>query len=321
VLTQAGALAQAQPQPPAAPASQPVGEGTGRAATPQDVADRAGNPPLDLAYGAYQRGYFITAFAEATKRLEADTSDTAAMTLLGELYVDGLGVRQDWTKAADWFRLASQRGDPQAAYALAMLMLDGKGVAKNPAEARRLLESSADAVPQAATSLGLMLLGDQKPEADRRAVELLRRAAHARDPEALYALAVLTRQGRGVTRDIPEAARLMGEAAAERNVAAQVEYAIMLFNGEGVAKDETAAAKMFTRAAVRGNAVAQNRLARLYAAGRGVPKNMVEAAKWYELSRRQGLTDSWLDNAMKELTPDERRRADEAVEQALGPPR
>jgi TPR repeat protein len=291
---------------------------------PADAAEEAARPaqrPLDLAYGAYQRGYFITAFAEATKRLEADPGDTAAMTLLGELYVEGLGARQDWGKAADWFRLASQRGDPQAAYALAMLMLDGKGVAKNPAEARRLLERSADAVPQAATSLGLMLLADQKPESDRRAVELLRRAAQAKDPEALYALAVLTRQGRGVARDLPEAARWMAEAAAERNVAAQVEYAIMLFNGEGVAKDEAAAAKMFTRAAVRGNAVAQNRLARLAAAGRGMPKNMVEAAKWYELSRRQGLTDAWLDNAMKELTPDERRRADEAVAQALGPPR
>jgi TPR repeat protein len=176
-------------------------------------------------------------------------------------------------------------------------------------------------VPAAATSLGLMLLAEQKPESDRRAVELFRQAAAAQDPEALYAMAVLTRQGRGVPRDLKEAASWMAKAAGERNTAAQVEYAIMLFNGEGVDKDEAAAARMFTRAAVRGNAVAQNRLARLYAAGRGVPHNLVEAGKWHELAKRQGLGDPWLDNALKDLTPDERRRVDDAVVQALGPPR
>jgi len=91
----------------------------------------------------------------------------------------------------------------------------------------------------------------------------------------------------------------------------------MLFNGDGVAKDEAAAGKMFLRAAERGNAVAQNRLARLYVAGRGLPKNLVEAGKWHELARRQGLADGWLDNALREMTPDERRRADEAVERQL----
>ena len=92
----------------------------------------------------------------------------------------------------------------------------------------------------------------------------------------------------------------------------------MLFNGEGVRKDEAAAARMFTRAAERGNAVAQNRLARLYAAGRGVPKNLVEAAHWNELARRQGLSDAWLDTAVKDLGPDDRKRVDEAVARSLG---
>lgn len=298
----------------------------GRAAAPApastaDQAARAASPPVDLAYGAYQRGRYVTAFVEATKRLEADPADAAAMTLLGELYADGLAVRQDWEKAADWFRLAAARGDPQAAYALAMLTIDGRGTAKNQPEARRLLERSADAVPAAATSLGLMLLAEQKPESDRRAVELFRQAAAAMDPEALYAMAVLARQGRGVPRDLNEAASWMVKAAAERNTAAQVEYAIMLFNGEGVQRDEAAAARMFTQAAARGNAVAQNRLARLYAAGRGVPRNLTEAGKWHDLAQRQGLKDAWLDNALKDLTPDERRRVDEAVARTLGPPR
>lgn len=306
--------------PPAAdpPPAEPPADGKAEAVPAVPVpAPAPTGPPPDLAYGAYQRGLFITAFDEATRRLQADPGDAAAMTLLGELSLEGLGIRQDPARAAEWFRLAAARGDPQAAYALAMLKLDGRGVGKDPVEARKLLERSADAVPAAATSLGLMLLGDQKPESDRRAIELFHVAARALDPDALYALAVLTRQGRGTTRDVTEAAGWMARAARERNVAAQVEYGIMLFNGEGVTKDEAAAAKMFLRAAERGNAVAQNRLARLYAAGRGLPKNLVEAGKWHEVARRQGLSDGWLDNALKELTPDERRRVEEAVDRQL----
>jgi hypothetical protein len=55
----------------------------------------------DLAYGAYQRGHYNEAFREATLRLEKDKTDSAAMTLLGELYNQGLGVAVSPGKAAD----------------------------------------------------------------------------------------------------------------------------------------------------------------------------------------------------------------------------
>ncbi len=336
-LLAAPPVARAEPKPPESGVADPGAAASSSPLTlPQTVAPAPPPPPpspeqerdlgmipsvdpgMDAAYGAYQRGLFITAFREATARVGRDPGDAAAMTLLGELHAAGLGVRQDWTRAAEWFRLAADRGDPHAAYGLAMLEIDGRGVPKNVADARRLLERSADAVPAAATSLGLMLLGDQRPESDRRAVELFRSAAEALDPDALYAMAVLTRQGRGTEKDASEAALWMGKAASERNIAAQVEYGIMLFNGDGIRKDEPAAARMFTRAAVRGNAVAQNRLARLYAAGRGVQKNVVEAAKWHELAKLQGLPDTWLDGALKDMSPDEKKKAADAVNKIIG---
>ncbi len=40
---------------------------------------------IDLAYGAYQRGYYLYAFNEAKRRAEQE-QDPKAMTLLGELY-------------------------------------------------------------------------------------------------------------------------------------------------------------------------------------------------------------------------------------------
>src|SRR5580704_8106879 len=104
----------AKPKPPAAAPSTPA---------PAPAANN-GRPP-DLAFGAFQRGYYITAFALATKNVD-DKADPKAMTLLGELYANGLGVAQDDQKAAEWYKLAADRGDREAMFALAMFRLAGR---------------------------------------------------------------------------------------------------------------------------------------------------------------------------------------------------
>src|SRR5688572_11190745 len=102
VLTATTAAAQSKkPQAPAAP----------------PPAATSTSPEPDLVYGAFQRGMYRTAFAEATKRIE-EKSDIKAMTLLAELYADGLGVQKDEAKAADWYRIAAGRGDREAMFAL-----------------------------------------------------------------------------------------------------------------------------------------------------------------------------------------------------------
>jgi hypothetical protein len=233
------------------------------------------------------------------------------MTLLGELYNQGLGVAQDPTKAAEWYRLAAQQGDPHALAALGLMALDGRGIEKNQAQGLAWLEQAAGkGEPAASHNLSLLLMSSGSQEDLLRAVELLRRAADAEIGDAQHALGVLYLRGRGVSRDPAEAARWFERAAKNGNVAGLVEHAILLFNGEGVPPDEALAARLFRRAALRGNPIAQNRLARLLAAGRGVPQNRVEAAAWHLMAAARGLTDPWLDDALKTLSPDERSRAE-----------
>jgi uncharacterized protein len=265
----------------------------------------------DLAYGAYQRGLFITAFREATARLDKNPDDAPAMTLLGELYSQGLGIGMDPAKAAEWYRLAATHGDAQALSTLGIMALDGRGMERNPNQGRAWLEeAAAKGEPRASYNLGLLLLPTGSNADLLRAIALLRKAADAEIGEAQHALGVLYLEGRGVTRDPAEAVRWFGKAARNGNLAGEVEYAILLFNGDGVPADESAAAKAFRRAAAKGNAIAQNRLARLYAVGRGVPQNKVEAAAWHLAAAAQGLADTWLDDALKDLSTDERARAE-----------
>jgi TPR repeat protein len=305
------------------PAQQPVIKKKPPAKKPGTEKPKPASPPappsttdndLDLAYGAYQRGYFLTAFREATKRA-GESNDSKAMTLLGELYADGLGVPASDQKAVEWYRLAADRGDPNAMFALAMFNIGSRGGLHDRAAASALLASAAK-LGHAAAAYDLALLyieGQQFPQDFTRAAELLRVAAQTGNAEAQYALATFYKEGRGLAKDDREAARLLGAAALADNADAQVEYGIALFNGTGVSKNEVAAAKYFKRAALRGNAVAQNRLARLYMIGRGVPVDPVEAIKWHIAAKAGGASDPQLDEFMGRQTKEIRGAAELAA--------
>jgi hypothetical protein len=275
----------------------------------------------DLAFGAYQAGHYKRAAREATERLAKDSNDTAAMTLLGEIYRQGLGVRLDPAIAADWYRLAADRGDRNAQHALALALFEGRGVARDPARAAGLLEqAAARGQPEASYNLALTLLASGDAADLTRAVTLLRAASEAEIGDAQHALASLIKQGRGVPRDNDAAADLMRRAAANGSIAGEVELAIMVFNGDGTGKDERAAGRLFARAAARGNAIAQNRFARLLALGRGVNRNLVEAAGWHLAARAQGLDDASLDLVYEGLSTSDRQKAQElAAERIEGP--
>ena len=88
----------------------------------------------------------------------------------------GLAHRQagEAALAAHWLGVAARREVPEAMFILANMLLDGDGVAKDEAEARRLLEAAAQ-LDYAEAWQQLALL-EQDPV---KAAQLMRRAAHA----------------------------------------------------------------------------------------------------------------------------------------------
>lgn len=287
-------------------------------ADPAHLAPGGGaEPGVDLAFGAYQRGFYITAFREAMKRVVANPKDAAAMTLIGEIYREGYAVKQDSAEASHWYRLASGLGDREAAFALGVMLLSGApGVEKDRAGAKAQFEiAAAKGQAGALYNLGVMAIegeSDGKPDF-AKAADFFRRAAEAGDDNGAYSYGVLLREGRGVPLDIGESAHWLKRAADGGIIAGMVEYAIMLFNGVGVEKNEAAAAKIFLHAAARNNPIAQNRLAHLYVTGRGVPRDVVEAATWNRFAKAAGLDDAELDAATANLTPEENERVNQLM--------
>lgn len=282
------------------------------APVPAATAPAGGGPKPDLAFGAFQRGYYLTAFALATKQA-VQKDDPISMTLVGELYANGLGVPRDDKKAAEWYRLAAARGNADAMFALAMFRLEGRDGPRNREKSAKWLAAAAKlGDPIACYDLALLYMeGELFPRNFTRAAQLLRVAAQAGNPEAQYALGTLYERGSGVPKDMREAVHLFALASLADQTDAEVEYAIALFNGNGVARNQKLAAKIFRQAALKGNPIAQDRLAIILSQGLGgVPANPVEAAKWHLVSKADGETDLMLDDFVSHLDPKSRALAE-----------
>lgn len=268
---------------------------------------------LDEAFGAFQRGYYLTALELALPRAEA--GDPAAQTLIAEIYARGLGVRKDPEEAAKWYALAAEKGVPEAQLQYALLLLDGQLVEKDHEKAFALMRSAAqEGEAEAQFNLAQMLVETGRPEEEKEAVMWYERAAKAGLADAQYAFAQILATGfSGRERD-EGAARMYLELASQQNYdTAQVELGTWLIEGRGGPADHEQGFAWLKRAAVGGNVAAQNRLAKLYRAGIGTEPDSILAAAWYILATRSGLRDPIMEDFMMGLTEEEIKEASERV--------
>ncbi len=265
---------------------------------------------VDAAYGAYQRGYYLTAFNLALTRAEA--GDAAAQTLIAEMFDLGRGVRKDTKTAAQWYEVAANSGNREAQFSFAMKLLEGRDVERDKKRAFDLIEAAADAGHPLAMFNHAMHLIEQRPTSAgyKRALTYLEKAAEYRLGDAYYALAKIVGEGLATGIGNPEKGRQWLERAAKTGVdTAQVDLAMNLLAGVDGPKDEKQAARWFEAAARGGNVIAQNRLAHLKFDGKHVKEDKLQAAKWYVLSSRAGRADPELHFKFSELDEKTRKEA------------
>jgi len=127
----------------------------------------------------------------------------------------------------------------------------------------------------AMTSLGYMHQMGQGCEVDEaKTLELYTKAAEAKQPYALFNLAILYENGvGGVTHDMFKAHELHMQAAEREVPPAMYEVALMLERGLGCIQNYSEAAFWYEEAAKRGHAAAFNNLGVLYKDGLGVIKD------------------------------------------------
>lgn len=279
-------------------------------AMPAFNENRFGGKVADPAFGAFQRGLYLTAFNLGMERAKA--GDPAAQTLVAEIYARGLGVKADQKQAAHWYGLAAEKGENEAQFRYAAMLLQGIYVTKDAKKAEALMKKAAEAGnAMAQFNYGQMLMmRSPGMKGVDEAAPWFQKAADAGLADGQYAVSQILANGTtDVKRDEVKAREYLLLAARKNYDTAQLDLATWLVEGRGGERNYDAGFRWMLTAARGGNVAAMARTARLYRDGIGTDGNSVEAAAWYILARRSKLYAKDLDSFMDGLTDEEIQQA------------
>jgi TPR repeat protein len=219
------------------------------------LCDRVAADPSDPDKPADVKGVAEVAASDIATAIKycavAAKSSRRAMYQLGRAYA---AYRQMPEAVAAW-RKAADKGSTSAMVELGVLYGTGNGVARDEAQARKLLE----------------------------------RAAEAGNPRGVSNLAALA--GGGASADPARSRELLGRAA-ETNAEAQYQLGMMLAEGTGGQKDDVGARAMFEKAAAQNHPGALERMGAFATEGRGGPKDSSAAKAYYERAAALGDEDA-----------------------------
>ncbi len=270
--------------------------------------------PVDEAYGAYQRGLYVTALNKALTRAQA--GDAAAQTLVAEMMMRGQGIAHDQKGAAFWYGQAAEKGDPAGMFQYALLLMQGRLVPRDKAKADDYMRRAAEAGNASAQfNWAQILVADNPGEKGLKlALPFYEKSAEQGISDSQYAVAQLYESIHDLPKEKKNKAREWLERAAKAGFdTAQLDMGIWYVNGVGGPRDYDKGFEWMRIAALRGNVVAQNKLAHLYINALGTRPNPVEAAKWYVLSRRAGLADPLLEDFYLGINEDQQKQAIDAA--------
>src|SRR5262245_43065356 len=176
----------------------------------------------------------------ACRRL-AEGKNADAQYTLGNVYLAGRGVPQNYKEALKWFRKAADQGNADAQSNLGYMYAEGWGVAQNYKEAAKWFRKAAErGNVRAQSNLGaLYAVGQGVPEDDREALKWWRKAAEQGNARAQHNVGVMYAAGRGAARDLVLAYMWLQLAAATYSPGADRDTAVS--NRDEIGGEMTAA--------------------------------------------------------------------------------
>jgi uncharacterized protein len=136
-------------------------------------------------------------------RRSADVSYAPAQVMLGSLYDTGRLVARDPAQAAEWYKKASNQGDPVGSWLLGRLYYTGTGVPRDMSLAAAALQKAASqGDPFGEYLLGMVLIDRVQYT---QAAGWFRKAAMQGLPQAQLQLGLLLKDGKGMNVNKAEA--------------------------------------------------------------------------------------------------------------------
>ncbi|WP_117195289.1 peptidoglycan-binding protein [Rhizobium terrae] len=184
-------------------------EPAGTPAKPQDnfVAAPKAAAPAPIAIPA---GIEPKSLADA-----AAAGDPNALFEIGARFTEGRGVKSDLSEAANWYKLAADRGLAPAQYRLANLFEKGTGVQRDLSKAMTYYKQAANAGNASAMhNLAVLYASGAAGQPDyASAVTWFGKAADLGVADSQFNLAILYARGNGVKQDLEESYKWFAVAA------------------------------------------------------------------------------------------------------------
>ncbi len=164
-----------------------------------------------------------TTIGSLALRRAAANGNSAAQFQIALRYVKGENIRQDYAKAAVWFKRAASRGFAPAEYRIATLHERGLGLTKDLGRAQLWYRRAADhGNVKAMHNLAVLYTKGAIGAPDYvRAAEWFHNAAAYGLADSLFNLGVLYETGLGVNKDLAESYKWFSLAAADGDEEAQ----------------------------------------------------------------------------------------------------
>jgi TPR repeat protein len=188
---------------------------------------------------------------------KAEKGSAKAQFALGNFYENGIigpdGIpKPDYPAAAYWYQEASNRGQPEASFALGLLYRDGRGMNPNmPAALVEFRKAATAGFVPAMAQLSNAYFAVQTGTSAQRAQMWAREAAKAGDPEGHLNLGYLWYKGWMGGGKPYTYQQAMGEfqlAAQGGDCVAMMNIGGLYFNGDGVPQDKQQAESWFEKA-------------------------------------------------------------------------
>jgi TPR repeat protein len=225
-------------------------------------------------------------------REAAEQGDSQAQVQFGLLFSE----KGDHEQAVHWFSRAAEQGNPDGIRLLGDKHREGLGVPQDFKKAAELyLRGTKAGCPYCQANLAVCYLkGEGRPQDVRTGIALLELSAEKGVVHAMTTLGHIFKKGQGVSPDMSRATHWYLRAAQKGDPVAQNCLGSMYSEGEGVVQNHTEAAQWFQRAATQGYPPAQYNLAQAYFSGQGIQENFEEAVRWYYEAAKNGLVDAQL---------------------------
>ncbi len=145
----------------------------------------------------------------------AANGDPNALFEIGARFTEGRGVKSDLSEAANWYKLAADRGLAPAQYRLANLFEKGTGVSRDLSKAVTYYKQAADQGNASAMhNLAVLYASGATGQPDyASAVNWFSKAADYGVADSQFNLAILFARGNGVKQDLEESYKWFAVAA------------------------------------------------------------------------------------------------------------